>query len=318
MAGRQGPRLTAVTGASGFLGRQIVSALAQRGDRVRLLARDPARCGPWPGLEPEIVQGDLTDVSAMRRFAEGADAVIHCAGLISARSRHEFFMVNARGAGGMAQAVEEAAPDARLVLVSSLAAREPELSSYAASKATGEAAARKVLGEDRVLVIRPPAIYGPGDRATLPLFRMAARDRFLPDIRPADGRVALIHVEDAAGLIADLGASDATGTITLGGDLPEGYAWRDLALALAATCGRKPPFVTIPPWLIHVAAAAIGTAANVGGKPAVFSPGKARELLHANWSVTAEEMGPRPQTIRYGLHEGLAQTAAWYREHGWL
>jgi nucleoside-diphosphate-sugar epimerase len=309
-------RLTAVTGASGFLGSHIVSALAERGDRVRLLARDPARCGPWPGLEPEIVQGDIADLSAMRRLAEAADAVVHCAGLISARSRHEFFMVNAKGAGGMAQAVRDAG--ARLVLVSSLAAREPELSSYAASKAAGEAAARKVLGDDRVLVIRPPAIYGPGDRATLPLFRMAAKARFLPNVRPPEGRLALIHVEDASAVIADLCGSDAMGTITLGGDRPEGYTWRELALALAATYGREPPFVTIPPSLIHVAAAAVATVANLRGKPAVFSPGKARELRHADWSVKPEEMGPLPQPVRYRLHEGFAQTAAWYRERGWL
>jgi nucleoside-diphosphate-sugar epimerase len=311
-------RLTAVTGASGFLGRHIVSALARRGDRVRLLARNPAACGPWEDFQPEIVKGDLADAEALLRLVEGCDAVIHCAGAISARNAADFFAVNEGGAWAMAEAVRTATPTARFILVSSLAAREPRLSNYAASKRAGEEAVRAILGPDRLLVVRPPAIYGPGDRATLPLFRIAARGAFLPVIRPDDGRLALIHVEDAAEAIAGVSASDATGTITLGGERPEGYAWRELVLMLADVYGRKPPFLSVPPWLITSAGAVAGGICSLTGKSAVFSPGKARELLHADWSVTPGEMGPHPQPVRYALHEGLAQTAAWYRDEAWL
>jgi nucleoside-diphosphate-sugar epimerase len=311
-------RLTAVTGASGFLGSHIVAALAARGDRVRLLARRPATCGPWPGIDPEIIQGDLGEPEALRRLVDGCDAVVHCAGLISARNRTEFFATNEGGARVMAEAVRDAAPDVHFVLVSSLAAREPQISSYAASKRAGEKAVRAVLGEDRVLLVRPPAIYGPGDRATLPLFRMAKTGPFLPAIRPDAGRLALIHVEDAAEAIAGLSASRATGMITLGGDRPDGYPWRELALTLAQVYGRRPPLLPIPPGLVAAAGAFAGAACVLTGKPGVFSRGKARELLHADWSVRPEEAGPLPQPVRYRLAEGLAHTASWYREHGWL
>ncbi len=318
MAGRQGPRLTAVTGASGFLGRHIVSALAARGDRVRILLRNPAACPPWADCEPERVEGDLSPAS-LRRLVAGADTVIHCAGLISARSFDEFDEVNHRGAEAAAQAVLSSAPRARFVLVSSLAAREAGLSSYALTKRSGEAKVRALLRDERTVVVRPPAIYGPGDRATLPLFRMAAKRPVLLLIRPKGSRLALIHVEDAAATIAELAASDATGTVTLGGDRPEGYEWRELVLALAEIYGRRNPrLVRVPAPVIRAAGAATGLVSNLLRRPAVFSPGKARELLHPDWSVSAREMGPLPQPIRHPLREGLAQTAAWYREHGWL
>ena len=177
---------------------------------------------------------------------------------------------------------------------------------------------RALLRDDRTLVVRPPAIYGPGDRATLPLFRMAAKRPVLLMIRPRGSRLALIHVEDAAAAIAGLAHSDAAGVVTLGGDRPEGYEWRELVLALAGVYGRRPPMVRIPAPVIRAAGAAAGLVSSLLRRPAVFSPGKARELLHRDWSVTAREMGPLPQPIRHPLPEGLAQTAAWYRKHGWL
>ena len=311
-------RLTAVTGASGFLGRHIVSELARRGDRVRILLRNPAACPPWAECTPEVVEGDLSPAS-LRRLVAGADVVIHCAGLISARSFAEFDEVNHRGAEAAAQATLAVAPRARFVLVSSLAAREPGLSSYALTKRSGEAKVRALLREDRTLVVRPPAIYGPGDKATLPLFRMAAKAAFAPMIRPLGGRLALIHVEDAAAAIVDLALSDASGIVTLGGDRPEGYEWRELVLALFEAYGRpRPRMVRVPAPVIRAAAALTALVSHVARKPAVFSPGKANELLHRDWSVSARELGPRPQPVRYPLREGLAHTAAWYRDQGWL
>ena len=311
-------RLTAVTGASGFLGRHIVSALGARGDRVRILLRNPGVCPPWEGADPEIIQGDLAPAS-LRKLVAGADTVIHCAGLISARSFSEFDEVNHWGAEAVAQAVLSAAPRARFILISSLAAREPGLSDYALTKRSGESKVRALLSEDRTLVVRPPAIYGPGDRATLPLFRMAAKRPIQLMIRPKGSRLALIHVEDAAAAIADLARSDVTGTVTLGGDRPEGYEWRELVLALAEVYGRRSPrLVRVPAPVIRAAGAVTGFVASLIRRPAVFSPGKARELLHPDWSVSAREMGPVPQPVSHPLREGLAQTAAWYREQGWL
>src|SRR5436190_1019910 len=120
----------AVTGATGFLGRRLVPALVERGWEARALVRRAPETGLWDAAAPDLVRGDLADEAALRTLCDGVDAVIHAAGLIKARNRAAFFEANEAGARRVAQA----AGGARVLLVSSLAAREPRLSDYAASK----------------------------------------------------------------------------------------------------------------------------------------------------------------------------------------
>ncbi|HUF56246.1 MAG TPA: NAD-dependent epimerase/dehydratase family protein, partial [Thermohalobaculum sp.] len=167
-------RLAALTGGTGFLGRYIALALDRAGWRLRLLVRSEPVHPQTAHLEPEIVLGDLLDDRALRRLCRGADAVIHAAGLIRARDRAAFFAVNEGGSARLAAAAAEAAPGAPLIVVSSLAAREPGLSDYAASKRAGEEAVLRAAAGP-VTVLRPPVLYGPWDRETLALFRAAAR-----------------------------------------------------------------------------------------------------------------------------------------------
>src|SRR5665213_1536813 len=162
--------VAAVTGATGFLGRRLVPALVASGWRVRVLVRRTPPGDLWEGCGPELVAGDLGSLAALDTLTAGADVLIHGAGLIKAARRSDFFAVNAEGARNAARA----APAGGLLLVSSLAAREPRLSDYAASKRAGEELALAVAGP-RLTIVRPPAIYGPGDRETLALFRLAGR-----------------------------------------------------------------------------------------------------------------------------------------------
>lgn len=305
--------LTAVTGATGFLGRRLVPALAARGWRVRILARRPPD-GSWGGAAPDVVIGDIEDSEALRRLADGADVVIHAAGLIKARSRAAFFAVNVDGA----RRVARAARGRRMILVSSLAAREPGLSNYAASKRAGETAARDGLGEG-LTVLRPPALYGPGDHETLGLFRLAATAPILPTPASRAARVALAHVDDVAAHILDrIDGAWTPGTFAIGGHRPAGYGWREIFTTAAGAVGRAPPLAPAPAWLIAGAAAISEAVGRWRGAPVIFNRGKARELLHDDWSVRETEMVPgfRPPCVE--LSAGFAETVAWYREHGWL
>jgi uncharacterized protein YbjT (DUF2867 family) len=189
--------LAAVTGATGFLGRHVVRSLAESGWRIRVLARRDVIHPLWRDLEIEVVLGDLGDQAVLSRLCRGADLVVHTAGLIKARDRQAFEAVNVEGARRLAEAT-----GGPMLLVSSLAAREPGLSDYAATKRLGEEAARMLLG-DRLTVVRPPALYGPGDPETLPLFKAAAASPVLPLFDPG-ARIALMHVHDAARQIAAL------------------------------------------------------------------------------------------------------------------
>lgn len=309
-------RLAAITGATGFLGRHLVRAVAALGYDVRILARRDPIDPMWRGLEPDVVPGSLQDCAALEPLCEGASVVIHAAGLIKARSAQALHEVNAAGVERIAQAAA-AAGAAHFVLISSLAAREAQLSDYAASKREGERFAQSILGE-RLTVIRPPAVYGPGDRETLELFATAQRLGRLPVFDSA-ARLALIHVEDAAAQIAALAhtQSEVGRIVALSDARPEGYAWDEIAAAAGRAVGREVRILPLPPAILSV----IGFAADAArrfGASTILSSGKAREIRHADWSVSPAERASAPPAVKFGLDDGFRHTVDWYRQAGWL
>lgn len=256
--------------------------------------------------------GDLADRRALDALSRGADAVIHGAALVKARSAGEFAAVNLEGARRLAEA-SVGVPN--VVLVSSLAAREPQLSRYAASKRAAEHAMAEVLGE-RLTVARPPAIYGPGDRELLPVFQAADALPVLP-VLSRSGRVGMIHVEDAARQVAALAGLPAGRPVALSDDRPEGYTWSELMAEAARACGRTPRLAAAPAALVHLAGITNDFRAIFGANPMLTS-GKARELLHPDWSVAPEErLGGLPSPV-HTLASGFADTVAWYRRAAWM
>ena len=320
-----GDRVVALTGATGFLGPHLVAALARDGARVRMLARRPAnlehwaRHELWRGVALDVVPGHLEDMRALERLTTGADAVVHAAGAIKARDRAAFLRTNGDGTRAVAEASRRCAPDARFVAVSSLAAREPQLSDYAASKRAGEAAALAAYGDapDRLVIVRPPAIYGPGDRETLAIFKAASR-AVVPVF--GSGRAAIIHVADAAAAIARLalGAGEA-GRYSLSDTNPGGYGLAELLSEAGRAVGRTPRFVRIPDGILLAAGTASAWWGRLGGQAPIFTAGKAREMLHPDWSVAAADALPAGiYQAKIGISEGFRQTVAWYRAAGWL
>lgn len=247
-------------------------------------------------------------MAALARLAQGADVLIHNAGLVKAPNRAAFDAVNVAGA----VAVAEAAGDlSHVLLVSSLAAREPQLSHYAASKRAGEEAMRQRLG-DRLTIARPVAVYGPGDREIAPVFDIAAVSPVLPVLN-ARARVGMIHVEDCAAQIAALAGRPPSGaTYGLIDGRPDGYTWAELMEAAAAAAGRTARLIGLPAALVHAAGRLNDLAAAFGGAPMLTS-GKARELLHADWSVTSGERAPQMPPPRYTLAAGFLDAATSYR-----
>lgn len=308
-----GRPLVAITGGTGFLGRHVVETMAAQGWRVRLLLRQtPAQ--PVATFPVETQRGDIADDTALRELVRGAQVVVHLAGLTKARRRSEFLAINRDGSARLAAAVAAVAPEARFILVSSLAAREPQLSAYAESKLAGEAAIAAELGEaTRWVVLRPSVIYGPGDREGLALYRLAA-SRLIPALREPESRIALVHALDVAGAVAALcrsGLSMASFEVTdacLGG-----YGYRELLSRIGERLGNEPRFLRVPDTAILAAGAATDLWSFLTGEPAIFGRGKARELLHRNWASHADRQIPhhvwRP---RIRLQQGLPATLAWW------
>ncbi|MBC7953855.1 MAG: NAD-dependent epimerase/dehydratase family protein, partial [Rhodospirillaceae bacterium] len=297
-----------VTGGTGFLGRAVVARLRASGWRVRVLARRPA-----DGAMDQV-PGSLEDEDALTGLVAGVRLVVHVAGLTRARFAREFHAVNVEGAKRLGRAIRRAAPDARIVAVSSLAAREPLLSPYAASKAAGEGALLDNAASANWMVLRPSALYGPGDSATLPVFR-AAKLPLVPIPRQPAARMALLHVADAAGAVIAAAQAGVTGQVWEVGD--GCFAWEAIARAAGKALGREVALVPVPE---PVLAAMLGLARLLaGGGSPLASPGKLAELLHGDWTCSSELLPPTHlwgPTI--GLSDGFAATVSWYRLHGWL
>lgn len=310
--------LAAVTGGSGFIGRHLVRLLISQGWSVRLLLRSEPSIGEWQGRGVEVVAGSLTDASALERLVEGAGVVIHVAGLIKAASRAEFFKGNHDGTQALAATVERLAPSAHFLHVSSLAAREPVLSDYAASKRAGEDVARAMLGK-RVTVLRPPAVYGPGDRETLVFFQLA-RQHMVPLLGSASARAAMIHVGDLVRLIERLATLPPSGQVLTAADArPEGYRWDEVLSAAARAVGNERARLVHVPQALLRALALVGDAGRKLGVANMLNSQKLRELRHEDWSVTASELATAPDWApQFDLDTGFADAVAWYRAHDWL
>ncbi len=272
------------------------------------MARTPGRALHLSRQGVSLIEGDLDDSAALQRLVCGAAAVIHAAGAVRGSSQQDFNHINVTGTGKVLEAVNAQAMPPRLLLLSSLAAREPALSWYAASKRAGESLLDSHPALDWV-ILRPPAVYGPGDKEMLPVFQAMARG-----IAPVPGdtkaRISLIHVSDLVAAVIACLQSDATRhqTLTLCDGKPNGYDWREMADLVAAVWGRKVRLWQVPRWLLDSLAWANVRSAGLTGRSPMLTPPKLRELRHSNW-VTDNELitastGWEP-TI--GLRPGLEQ-----------
>jgi nucleoside-diphosphate-sugar epimerase len=314
------PRRVAVTGATGFIGGHVVQRLGQAGWQVRALTRRLPVDPLFRDLTLEAVIGSLADQESLAALVDGVEAVVHLAGLVKARSRTEFFESNAVGAKRLVAAALQAPQRPRLVLLSSLAAREPQLSDYAASKRAGEQALENIGRELPWTILRPPAVYGAGDRETLAFFR-TVKSGWAPLPAVADARLSLIHAEDLAAAVVEL--LDAGGSVGATYEIddgrPGGYRWTEMVAAAGHALQVEPRIVSIPPLLLRLAAGANQLAGHLTGKARILTPGKAREMLHADWTCHDQRMAAatswRPAI---GIDKGFAETTTWYRRQGWL
>ncbi|MGB5148263.1 MAG: NAD(P)-dependent oxidoreductase, partial [Porticoccaceae bacterium] len=167
--------LIAITGATGFIGSNLCFRLRASGFRVRALVRSPGQAQSLVRAGVDIVPGDLTAPLALGQLLAGCAAVIHCAGTVRGRTLADFAPANVLGNRHLIQAIKMSDTPPRLLALSSLAAREPQLSPYAASKFAGEQVVTASGDTVAWTILRPPAVYGPGDRELLPLFRLMAR-----------------------------------------------------------------------------------------------------------------------------------------------
>ncbi|MYE85052.1 MAG: NAD-dependent epimerase/dehydratase family protein [Gammaproteobacteria bacterium] len=299
------PPTVAVTGLTGFVGRRLAIKLTAASIETRAIIRRSAagldaRISPWVAA--------LDDVDALAGALAGVDAVVHLAGTVRGARPRDFAAANSEAVTHLcAAALRQAKPPAML-LVSSLAATEPQLSDYAASKRAGEQALAAHPQIDST-VIRPPAVYGPGDREMTPLFRLMRRGWILVPGNPAQ-KLSFLYVDDLADAIlcwlqAPRRFRGRQFSIDDGAE--DGYDWP--AIAAAAAGARKTRMLVIPTPLLQGAAKANVGLSRLLGRAPMLTPGKVRELGHDRWVGGGDDFaaatGWQP---RHNLASGLELT----------
>ncbi len=298
----------AITGATGFVGGHLLDLAVREGHQVQALTRRPQ-----PDRENVTwVGGSLDRPDSLEQLVQGVDAIIHVAGVLNVRDAAGFEAGNVGGTANMLAAAERAAVG-RFVHVSSLAAREPKLSMYGASKARSEA-----LVEQSPLpsaIVRPPAVYGPGDRETLELFKMAARGLVL---LPPTGRLSVIHVGDLVRLLLALTVPPYSEPLLIEPDDGRHGGWShgEFGQALGRALGRRVMTLSMPQSILLLGARIDGL---VRRDKAKLTADRASYFCHPDWTVEPSRGVPeslwRPAV---DTDQGLAETARWYRAEGWL
>jgi nucleoside-diphosphate-sugar epimerase len=318
-----------VTGGTGFVGAHVVEALRARGDQVTCLVRSPARARALGWTDVRVVAGDLDDAHALRAACDGATAIFHLAGRISARNATEFMRANRDGTANLLEAAAIQPPE-RFVLVSSLAAGGPTLpgqpidetrapapvTPYGQSKLAAEVLVRAMPWP--WTIVRPPMVYGERDREVLKLFRLA-RTGVVPVFGDGSQELSVVYVGDLVQALLSAAAAPAAARRVYYAAHPSVTTSRELARAVGRAVGREPRVVGLPAPLARGLLWAIGSLAHLAGRATVLSADKAAEFLAPAWTCRPDAlMRDTAWRPHVELAPGLARTAAWYRTEGWL
>jgi nucleoside-diphosphate-sugar epimerase len=332
-----------VTGASGFIGRHLVHRLIERGCRVFCLVRATSNADELRSSGAQIVTGDVTNRTDMDRVlaASQPQIVFHLAGLLKALHPEDFLRVNAGGVESVAAACAECAEPPVLVVVSSLAAAGPcagdrprveseiptPVSAYGRSKLAAEQTAARFASRVPISIVRPPIVFGSGDRAVLEMFRPIARWGFhvVPGLSPR--RFSLIHVADLVEgllLVAEKGerlfpdGSPGRGVYFFATDDHPTYAQLGEAIA-AALEKKRVTIVHLPGPLVRCIGLCGDAMTRIRRRPVWINSDKMIEALAGSWMCSSAkaraDLGWQPAAA---LADRLRETAHGYRQAGWL
>ncbi|MFL5318838.1 MAG: NAD-dependent epimerase/dehydratase family protein [Myxococcaceae bacterium] len=330
-----------VTGASGFVGGNLVRMLVERGHKVTALVRKTSNKKALEALGVTFAYGDLATGEGLDEAVANVDVVLHLAGITKARTQEEYHRGNGEGTRLLAAAAARRKNPPRFVFCSSLAAAGPAskgsprneahepapVSTYGRSKLAGEMAVRQFADKLPAIIVRPPIVYGPGDVTNLPpLMQMG---RFGIYVKPGrkDRFFSFIHVDDLCEALilasfkgSTLSPDDRSKGVYFVAD-PNEYTWDEFCQAISKAMGKSRARILPMP---EILSKVVGAGAELGGRligaVPIMNRDKATEMLCDAWTCNVEratnELQFKPQFAH--VDHGLQHTMAWYRKEGML
>lgn len=322
-----------VTGGTGFVGSHTIELLLKRGFDVQCLVRRSRPNLGWvEGLPIEVIRASYYDLDSLREAVQRADYILHVAGVTKARKQREYNDGNVLATKNMLEAAAGSPRLKKFCFVSSFTAAGPSpdgsplneespcnpITTYGVTKLEAETICQLHSKNIPIVILRPPAVYGPRDRDVFELFRWASRG-ILPHLGTKHKRLSLIYGPELARAIVDATISEKTTGETYFVADPEIYNFADVMSTAARILGKRARSVVIPAALLYTVAGAAELFTAFQSKPALLNVEKARDLLQTSWVCSSkkieEHIGFRTQV---SIEDGLRRTLEWYREYGWL
>ena len=321
-----------ITGANGFVGSNMAEFMLDKGYEVRCLVRKTSDLSFLKGLNVQYMYGSFSDPEILKEALKDVEYVFHFAGKTKAKDETEYMKINADGVRTIAEACLNAPSVKKLIYSSSLAAVGPQIdenpvdenmaphpvSIYGRSKLAGEKILTAEIGNQLPwIIIRPTGVYGPKDRDIFLYFKTISRG-FRILVSGQKRRVSLIHVKDLANLCYLAAVSEISGETFMASD-GGGYTWEQLSMIIERALNKTTVKITIPLWLTGFIAFFAEILGTLRGRPSTLNREKIRELKAEGWVVSikkAEQMlGFKPE---FSAEKGIAETAEWYLQNGWL
>ena len=317
-----------LTGASGFVGGNLAKLLVEKEYFLRCLIRDKNKFDLKNHPSVEIIEGDLFSLDKIEKGIKDCDYIIHIAGLVASKRKKDFFDVNVNGTKNIIDAaLKNKINLKRFILISSLAAVGPSknnipvdentiphpITTYGKSKLAAENMLLKEKINLPIIILRPSAVFGENDSATIDFFKMLNYNIF-PVMGSFNNKVNMIYVQDLCnGIILAMENEKSIGeTFLIASE--NNYSWNEISANLEKKFGKKFFKILIPKYLVFILGCISGLISKLKNKPSVLDCEKAIDLTTKDWSCSnLKSKSILGFSEKSNLAMNLKNTFDWYK-----